>query len=195
MSASPAEPLPEDGDSGFLFDGSDSGDIDSDNVLTASGAVYGTLNGHDIKLSGNDFTTVFGSDGWVVDSDGEYSFVCFENAKYPDADLYLYPAGGDYSANHDVSDILVNGFAGYHVSAVYADRKPNMNWSGLTFGASAEDIEAVYGPASDVYECDLYTALTYDFGSGDQYVDLEFYVYAGSEYGDAGLQAVDLSIY
>lgn len=49
---------------------------------------------------------------------------------------------------------------------------------GIAYGeATLDDITAAYGPASDTYEGDLYTELTYEY---DYYQDWEFYVDAES---------------
>ena len=58
---------------------------------------------------------------------------------------------------------------------------------GITFGASLEDVEAVYGEPKNIYEDDDYTSLTYKLAED---AEIDFKVCK-----DGGLLGVDLFIY
>ena len=150
-----------------------------------SDSKLGFYNGYELTGQGDSWDKIFAADGWVFDNeDGLYSFMSCKNPKYKDADLYVYSLSG-----RDVtsSEILSKGMYGYTIDAYYADDKPEMSWSGLTFGATLDDIEEVYGTPDYTYEGSMYTTYTYKFQDG---VELEFTVYPKE-----GVQEVELYVY
>lgn len=160
-------------------------------VPQISGDDTGAYNGVAFKTGVGDWNTTFGADGWEfeTDSEGDFSFVIAHNAKYKGAELYLY--GKDYvtdvAKESSIADVKTNGFYGYNIDASYSEGKPPMTWRGLTFGASGEDILAVYGAPRYSFTGELYT--TYEYSITDD-VEIVFYAYA-----DGGLQSVNCYVW
>ena len=159
--------------------------------MQAGADVLGSINGVALTNGCGNWDATFGAGGWQLDadSDGKYIFVTASNAKYPDADLYVYSKKNveDFMVNSTIVDIKDTGFYGYSIDAAYSSNKPNMTWNGLTFGASAEDIAAAYGTPAFTYEGTLYNSYQYDISEN---IELTFNVF-----GESGLQEVECSIY
>lgn len=152
--------------------------------------VFGAVNGKPIGLEAEDFASTFGALGFEFDmeSDGAYGFAVCESAEYPNVDVYVYNKS---RTNTTKADIEAEGFYGYSVETEYGDKKPPMTFGGLTWGASVDDIKAVYGEATYSYDSDLYTSLEYEFSDD---VSMTFYCYKDTDY-DTGLQRAELTIY
>lgn len=151
----------------------------------ASGSLLGSYGGIVFTAMGDDWDSTFGADGWeFANDDGEYGFMTAENPKYGDADLYVYNRNMDGATR---SDIINYGIYGYDIDCTWASAYPDMEWGGLTFGAAADQVFAVYGEPYFVYEGSLYTAYTYKSGED---IEIEFYVYP-----DGGLKRVNVSYY
>lgn len=143
---------------------------------------FGRYKGTLLTAHADSWDDTFGADGWEFDNDdGEYSFMTAKNAKYGDAELYVYNRARNSATR---PGILEDGFYGYSIDCSYASGCPDMDWGGITFGAGAQDILDVFGEADFVYEGSMYTTYKYEIGTSHE---IEFYVYP-----DKGLQHVSV---
>lgn len=150
---------------------------------------YGSYQDNSLSPSQNNWESLFGQNGWKLDKDLEedYGFVPAYHDDYPDVTLYLYgPAGQD---GLTAADIQENGFFGYAIDASYSEKKPEITWGNgqITFGATTEMIQAVYGQTDDIYEGETFTVYTYHT---DEQTDLSFYIWP-----EDGLQSVEAISY
>jgi len=180
---------------GNMFSGNTNQDIEDVPVAAPAvkqgSDVLGSLNGTAFVNGCGNWDSTFGADGWVLDetTDGKYSFIVADNPKYEGADLCVTSSQAANTSlnNSTIADLEANGFCGYDIDVSYATNKPNMTWNGLTFGASAEQIQAVYGAPDNIYEGSLYTSYDYDISDS---TTLTFYVH-----GADGLQEVQCMIF
>ena len=120
--------------------------------------IYGTYNGTDL-YSGIPFS-VFEEDGWEL-ADGyskDDSDLNFVNKKYPGYDLYIY----NDAVGSKLSDIPVSDFVLSLLEKGPKDPCPPMTQKGLTWGATREEVEAVYGLPTYVDESN-YDYTQYDY--------------------------------
>lgn len=92
------------------------------------------------------------SAGWVFDDTFDGIFLPAENSRYEDAELYAY---GKKNPIH-MSDLEQDGVWGYSISVEYIDGNdfPEYSIGGLTWGATSDDIKAVFGEPEDDYMSD-----------------------------------------
>lgn len=162
---------------------------DSAGTLTAS--IIGCYNG--TLLIPNTYSADLFEDKFqITNGEGEYSFVVFDSI---DGDTVLYLYDRDRTG---LTENLANGIYGYtiHVYDLHGNKNalPNFSFGGLTFGASYEDVMAVYGDGPDKNYYDNtsgYWSLAYDVdeavGTGE---DCDFYIY-GNEYGVYEVSLID----
>lgn len=144
----------------------------------------GSYNGIALTCSGDSWNDTFGADGWVFNNDdGEYGFMTAVNEKYQDADLHVYNYNMDKATRND---IIENGVYGYSIDCSWSAASPNMTWGGLTFGATAEDVQSVYGEPDFMYTGSSYTSYEYEITDN---IDIEFYIY------ETGLRQVEVKFY
>lgn len=151
---------------------------------------FGSINGVELSVLGNDFSKTFGADGFMMSKSDDSAGVDCQNKKYKDLLLIVY---GKTSNHISSKDIKKDGFYGYYVES-QSNEKPNMEWGGLTWGASTDDIRKVYGKPTTENDDEVYTELVYDLGPG---MELSFNVYK-KEYKlnrVSGLQAVRLYVF
>lgn len=153
-------------------------------VVTAND-ILGSYNGIALTAMGDSWDKIFGADGWeFANDDGEYGFMSAENPKYEDAELYVF----NYNRKDTTrSDILDKGIYGYEIDCTWASKYPAMTWNGITFGASANDIIAVYGNPGYTYEGSSFT--TYEYDVTDD-IEISFYVSP-----EKGLQRVSVDFF
>lgn len=142
----------------------------------------GSYNGVNLTAGGDSWEDIFAADGWTfANDDNDYIFMTAENAKYKDAELYVY---NESRTNVSKADIVNKGVWGYKIDVEYASSYPDMTFNGVTFGASASDVKAAYGSPDESYSGSLYTALTYNLSDD---VEITFYIYS-----DNGLTQVEV---
>ena len=163
-------------------------------TTTPSGnTMYGSINGVPLNAGKNDFDKTFGADGFTfnAEEDGKYSFTVMDSAKYENISLSLnHKAYGNGTATE--KEIRKDGFYGYDINCAFCDTRPDMEWNGLTWGASGEDIKKVYGEPYDISETNSFTTYSYKL-SGK--IDLNFMVYTSTDQPGTGLQGVSLAVY
>lgn len=151
---------------------------------------FGSYNGTSFGI-GTPLST-FKNDGWKIEweDDDAGIFVSYINDKYDGASLYLY---GNKDKITD-SDLAVSGVYGYSMDISYCEGGiyPSMTWSGLTWGASLDDIKAVYGESTYGYNSTSYDTLTYEATDG---TELTFYVSKDNQWGPNGLSRVEVVNY
>ena len=156
---------------------------------------FGSINGVELTDQVNDFNSTFGADGFTfhIDSTGKYNTQgILENEKYPDLTAFITSKSEDNGTNESFQK---DGFYGYSVAGEgRAEKKPDMEWGGLTWGASEDDIKAVYGEPTYRFDSDMYDVLEYRCSDT---TTLRFDVYhEGAEFVSyAGLQDVELLVY
>lgn len=136
--------------------------------------------------------SVFEADGWTFDesTDGKYSFVIAENEKYPAVTLRLYNRSRMDATS---KEIVENGCYGYSISSVDSTSAyPDMSWEGVSFGASREEVEAVFGEPILTSDSGSYgstaEAITY-YADGQGSVQITF------RFTDDALYGVDLETF
>lgn len=121
----------------------------SDTFGSYNGAVFGT----GFPLS------TFTNDGWILTeemekrSSNDTLYLSYENDKYPKASLDLY----GMTSSPDEEKLGLKGIYGYDLKVCYCkegDVLPNATFSGLTWGASYEEVIEKYGEPKDVYHND-----------------------------------------
>lgn len=172
-------------------------DVSTENVTTDSAQAtsdvdYGTYAGKDFAF-GMDLNT-FVSDGWVSRENASGIFVPFDNEKYKGANLYLYGK----QSSIDVSNLESDGVYGYSMDVAFcgSEQLPDMTFGGLRWGASRDEIIAVYGePDSEYRDANAIRPyiLTYQIGT----VTMELSVSDGQEKGEGvnGLSKVSVVDY
>ncbi len=152
-----------------------------------SGDTKGSYGGIALSGLGDSWDQTFGADGWEFDAnDGEYSFMTAENSKYKGAELYVYNSSRNATTKADITE---RGVYGYSIDCAWLEggNYPVMTWGGITFGATADEVQSTYGSPDYSYESSMYT--TYEYDVADDF-ELTFYVYP-----DGGLKRVELAYY
>lgn len=114
---------------------------------------------------------VFLSDGWENDFDEPMMFVSFDNPKYEEASMYLYST----KSSIRLDDLKANGVYGYDFDVTYCKaggQLPRFGIKDLTWGASKEDIIAVFGEPKSMYNGDVGSTiectLNYELSDGTE---------------------------
>ena len=131
---------------------------------------YGHTDYSDMNLN------TFLDDGWsIAGNEEEFDFLPMYNEFYPDTFLYLYDENSAGKAEG-----LEKKVVGYDIDISYASEDsdiPQMNWKGVTWGASPEKLIKAYGDEGIREESDEYTYLTYSY----DVADIEFSFYTGED--------------
>ncbi len=182
--------IPYNMDRGFIFDvpgNTDNGfiiDLSSDTgskILSDDKA--GSYNGTVLTGTGDSWADIFGADGWeFTTADNKYPFMKAENPEYENAVLYVYNSSKTFTSE---SEIIDYGTYGYSINCYSASEFPDMAWCGLTFGADADELTAVYGNPEHTYTGSIYTCYAYDVSDT---VKIFFYIYH-----ENGLKSVTVS--
>jgi hypothetical protein len=138
-----------------------------------------SYNGVSLSYKNNSFDSIFGADGWQLDinDDGEYSFCTAENAKYPDAILFVYQSDRG-SNNSTIAGISSSGFSGFELDfgSCTGSERPNVSIDGVTFASTTDNVKAILGePSYQSISTDSwgeYTYYTYD--SDDRSFEFSF---------------------
>lgn len=135
-------------------------------------SIYGTYDGTDL-YPGIPFS-VFEKDGWVLDeecnkNDADLDFI---NKKYPGWILYL----NRDSFSGDISDIPVRCYSLYLHDEEQVDPCPPMTRKGLSWGASVEELEEVYGEPGYIDEDDYEYVYYYHTDSVERDEKVEFFM-------------------
>lgn len=159
---------------------------------------FGSFNGKGFGIGFplSDFT----SDGWQKASYSSDNgiFLSYQNAKYPQAEIALY---GNKSSITE-ADLQQSGVYGYKINVMYCDstkQLPQASFSGLTWGASKEDVIAVYGqPKNTISGPEGVITLQYEANDGTQLnfrVNESYSAYADNPvYGLAGVEVINFSL-
>lgn len=122
--------------------------------------------------------------GWIAVDDGEYTFSVLKNAEY-DAEIYAYDA--DWSGTE--AGLISSGVYGISCDISGWEKWPVMSISGLTWGASDEDIKAALGEPDDAYEGEF--GNTYVYVIKDSAAGLEYDIELRTDTG-TGLSCIDI---
>lgn len=183
--------------SGSELTGGTSGTIVPDGN-TAGNDAFGSFNGKGFGIGFplSDFT----SDGWQKASYSSDNgiFLAYQNAKYPQAEIALY---GNKSSITE-TDLQQSGVYGYKINVMYCDstkQLPQASFSGLTWGASKEDVIAVYGqPKNTISGPEGVITLQYEANDKTQLsfrINESYSAYADNPvYGLAGVEVINFSL-
>ena len=158
----------------------------SQSMSDGAGTALGSIGGMRLTAAGDSWDDTFGADGWEFGSDdAEYMGIYCVNGKYPGAELEVFNKDMEGTTREDIKDA---GVFSYEVDFLFAetDERPDMEWNGITFGASLEEVQAAYGECSDLYDGDMWTSCTYAIGDAE----VTFYVSP-----ETGLQHVSVDRY
>lgn len=166
--------------------------------VSAGNDAFGSFNGKGFGIGFplSDFT----SDGWQKASYSSDNgiFLAYQNAKYPQAEIALY---GNKSSITE-TDLQQSGVYGYKINVMYCDstkQLPQASFSGLTWGASKEDVIAVYGqPKNTISGPEGVITLQYEANDKTQLsfrINESYSAYADNPvYGLAGVEVINFSL-
>lgn len=166
--------------------------------VSAGNDAFGSFNGKGFGIGFplSDFT----SDGWQKASYSSDNgiFLAYQNAKYPQAEIALY---GNKSSITE-TDLQRSGVYGYKINVMYCDstkQLPQASFSGLTWGASKEDVIAVYGqPKNTISGPEGVITLQYEANDKTQLsfrINESYSAYADNPvYGLAGVEVINFSL-
>ena len=133
---------------------------------------FGTINGINFSLDGNNFEETFGKDGFELENTSDSVGIACTNPKYKDLTLIVYGKTIDHISPKDVKE---KGFSGYYIGG-QTDKKPKMNWKGLTWGATEKEIKEKLGKPDEETDSGISKTLVYNMNS-DGTIQMYYTVY------------------
>lgn len=155
----------------------DAGDTDMRQI---SSQLFG-YEGKELK-NGDAISTIM-ADGWTEIGMEPGIFVSMRNEKYPEATLYLYGRDSEITQK----DLETDGVYGFDMDVTYAETNPEINFHGLGWGATKEDVIKALGNPKDSYSGNGYEVLQYKQEDG---AEVEVTVYSENQFGIEGMTRV-----